>query len=65
MEKDYRILQLLPSLDSQQSLNRLIEICYKVALNVLRFNYKKVHNIILRDELSLDDVAIDSIASLF
>ena len=65
MISDIQILQLLSSLTSQQSINKLVEACFKIALNVLRFNYKKVHNIILRDELSLDDVAIDSIASLF
>jgi hypothetical protein len=34
-------------------------------LSTLRFNYKRIHKIIDRDELSLDDIAIDSIASLF
>lgn len=48
MEKDNRILKLLSSLDSQQSLNKLVEVCYKIALSTLRFNYKKIHKIIER-----------------
>lgn len=65
MSKNLQIPHLLSTLDSQQSVHNLVEVCYKIALNCLRFNYKKVQRIILRDEISLGDVAIDSIASLF
>jgi hypothetical protein len=65
MNKNVTILHSFSTLDSQQSLNRLVEICYKIALSQLRFNYKKVQRIILRDEISLEDIAIDSITSLF
>ena len=65
MDKNFQILHLLATLDSQQSVNKLVEVCYKIALSTLRFNYKRVHKIIVRDELSLDDIAIDSITSLF
>lgn len=65
MEKKSQILNLFSTLDCQQSINNLVEICFKIALSHLRFNYKKVHRIILRDEISLEDIAIDSITSLF
>lgn len=65
MEKKLQILHLLLSPDSQQSVNKLVEVCYKIALSTLRFNYKRIHKIIEQDELSLDDIAIDSITSLF
>ncbi len=65
MEKKSQILQLFSTLDSQQSVNRLVEVCFKIAASQLRFNYKKIHKIILRDEISIEDVAIDSIVSLF
>ncbi len=65
MEKKSQILNLFSTLDCQQSINNLVEICFKIALNHLRFNYKKVQRIILRDEISLEDIAIDSITSLF
>ena len=65
MSKTFQILNFFRSLDSQQSINKLVEICYKIALSCLRFNYKKVHKIILREEISVEDIAIDSIASLF
>ncbi|MCZ2085293.1 MAG: hypothetical protein LC112_13585, partial [Flavobacteriales bacterium] len=65
MEKKSQILNLFSTLDCQQSINNLVEICFKIALSHLRFNYKKVQRIILRDEISLEDIAIDSITSLF
>jgi hypothetical protein len=65
MEKKSQILQLFSTLDSQQSVNRLVEVCFKIAASQLRFNYRKVQKIILRDEVSTEDIAIDSIASLF
>lgn len=65
MNKNLQILHLISTPDSQQSVNNLVEICFKIALNHLRFNYKKVQRIILRDEISLEDIAIDSITSLF
>ncbi len=60
-----QILQLFSTLDSQQSINKLVEVCYKIASGYLHFRYKKIHRIILRDEISVEDIAIDSIASLF
>jgi hypothetical protein len=65
MEKKSQILNLFSTLDSQQSVNKLVEVCYKIALSQIRFKYKKVQRIILRDEISLEDIAIDSITSLF
>ena len=65
MEKKSQILHLFSTLDSQQSTNRLVETCYKIALSFLRYQHRKVQNIISREEGSLEDLAIDSIASLF
>jgi hypothetical protein len=65
MNKIVTILHEISTLESQNSINKLVEICYKIALSNLRFNYKKIHQIASREELSLEDLAIDSIASLF
>lgn len=65
MNKNLQIMQLFLTLNSQLSVNRLVEVCCKIALSQLRFSYKKIHRIILRDEILLEDIAIDSIASLF
>lgn len=65
MNKNVQILHLISTLDSQQSINKLVEICYKIALSQLHFSYKKIHRIILRNEIAMEDIAIDSITSLF
>ncbi|NWF91265.1 MAG: hypothetical protein HXY50_17595, partial [Ignavibacteriaceae bacterium] len=65
MNKIVTILHEISTLESQNSINKLVEICYKIALSNLRFNYKKIYQIVSREELSLEDLAIDSIASLF
>ncbi len=65
MKSQHQILNLLSSLDSQQSINKLVEVCYTLALSYLRFSHKRIHKIILREDISLEDLAIDSIASLF
>ena len=65
MEKKYQILQLFSTFDSRQSVNRLVETCYKIAYSYLHFNFRKVQNVISRDVISLEDIAIDSITSLF
>ena len=65
MDKNSQILHLLSNPDSRHSINKLVEVCYKIALGTLRFNYKRIHKIIERDELSIEDIAIDSLTSLF
>lgn len=65
MNKNVLILHLISTLDSQQSINKLVEICYKIALSQIHFSYKKIHRIILRNEIAMEDIAIDSITSLF
>jgi hypothetical protein len=65
MDKKFQILHLFSTLDLQQSVNRSVEVCYKIAISQLRFGYRKIQRIISRDEIAIEDIAIDSIVSLF
>jgi len=65
MNKSYKIISLFDQLDSQISLNSLIEICQKIALSYLHFNYKKVYKFLKSEDLTLDELSIDAIAPLF
>ena len=65
MNKADNILSLLLNPNSRLAVNELVELCYKVALSYICFNYRKVQNVISREDISTEDLAIDSIASLF
>jgi len=65
MNKNYNIVRILNELDSQISLNHLIDICQKIALSYLHFNYKKVYKFLKNEDLTLDELSIDAIAPLF
>ncbi len=65
MLKNIHILQLFKDIDSQVSENKLIEISYKIAIRYLRFNFKKVSKFLETEELTIEEFALDAIASLF
>ncbi len=65
MEKHYNIINLLIEIDSQISLNSLIETCHKIALSYLHCNYRKIYKFLQNEELSFEEFALDAIALLF
>ena len=62
-------MQLLQSLRESNpypgDINIIIESVYKIAVTYLCMHYKKIHKLIIKEGLSVEDVAIDSIAPLF
>lgn len=68
MDKDLKILPFfidLGSQKSQQLLNVVIERSYHIALRYLRYHQKRILNILNKEEITLQELAIDSIAELF
>lgn len=65
MKKNSEIIGLFKNLHSQLSINGVIEICHKIALSYIHFNYKKVHRFLKNEDLSLDEFSIEAIAPLF
>lgn len=65
MHNNHKIFALLNKMDSQTSLNELIEICDKIAISYLRFNHKKVYKLLQIEDLSIEEFALDAIAPLF
>jgi hypothetical protein len=63
------ILSVMQSLSEakppQKSINNIIETSYKIAVTYLSINYRKVHKIVVSEGLSIEDIAVDSIAPLF
>jgi hypothetical protein len=50
---------------SQQLLNDVIEKSYQIAFRYLRYHHRRIINILSREDLTLQELAIDSIAELF
>jgi len=50
---------------SPKDVNALIETCTRIALEHLRLIYSRIQRLLVGDSLSLEDLAIDSIARLF
>jgi hypothetical protein len=68
MEKDLQILHFFidPNYQkSQQLLNAVIEKSYHIAFRYLRYHQRRIINILSREDLTLQELAIDSIAELF
>lgn len=49
----------------QNSINELVEKCFKISKAYLCLNQKKIHKLLYINGLDVDDVAIDSIAGMF
>ncbi len=69
MISNFKLLSVLQCIcesnPSQKNQNEIIEASYKIAVTYLSMNYKKVHKIVVSDGLSIEDIAVDSIAPLF
>ncbi len=65
-------LQILPLLQGLKNNNlqaynveKLVEVSYKMAVTYLSVSYNKIHKILCECGLSIDDIAIETIAPLF
>ncbi len=68
MENNSQIISFFNNPDyqrSQQLLNTVIEKSYQIAFRYLRYHQRKIVNILLREDITLQELAIDSIAELF
>ncbi len=68
MDKPLEILQFFVTDENQTSqsqLNNVIEKSYRIALKYLHFQRLKISKLILNEDLTLEEIAIDSIAALF
>ena len=51
--------------ENVKDVNALIETCMRIAITHLRLVYSRIQKLLVSDSLSLEDLAIDSIARLF
>lgn len=65
MKSKVEILPLLLNLNCQYSINKLVEVSYKIALHYLKNNSSRVNNILLFEGITLKEFAIESISTLF
>jgi len=68
MERKTDILPFFTNPDSRQSqilLNSIIEKSYHIAAKYLHYHQKKIINLLSREEITVQELAIDSIAELF
>lgn len=65
MKTSLEILSLLSNLNCTVARNKIIEVSYKIALTYLRYNFRKVKKILNSEEITLKELALESIASLF
>jgi hypothetical protein len=66
MDKKAGIYNLLnESIDDRETLNSLIEICFKIASHYARINSRRVDRQLNDEQDSIEDIAIDAIAPLF
>ncbi len=68
MERNIEILPFFTNPDSQQSqllLNSIIEKSYHIAIKYLHYHQNRIINLLLREDITIQELAIDSIADLF
>ncbi len=68
MERKTEILSFFTNPDFRQSqilLNSIIEKAYQIAVKYLHYHQKKIINLLFREEITVQELAIDSIAELF
>jgi len=68
MERKTEILPFFTNPDFRQSqilLNSIIEKAYQIAVKYLHYHQKKIINLLFREEITVQELAIDSIAELF
>ncbi|WP_337865426.1 hypothetical protein [Ignavibacterium sp.] len=65
MKAEVEILSTLSNLNCPASRKQLIEVSYKTALTYLKYNFRKVKKILISEELTPQELALDAISSLF
>ncbi len=69
MENAVRVFEILLAVSNQNvertELNKLIELTQSFAYTNLKFRYRKLANVLMVEDLTLNEMAIDAIASLF
>lgn len=60
-----RILYLLNNCITSKEKKELIEVSYKIALQYVLYNHRRVKKILLHEDLTPKELALDAIASLF
>lgn len=68
MSKSIQILPFFLDPEARKSqllLNSIIEMSYQIALKYLRYHQRKVSGLLNREEISIQELAVDSIAELF
>jgi hypothetical protein len=69
MKKDYSLLQIFIGICNNQSshsgINYLIELTQNYAYTYLHYHYKNFNKVLLAEDVTLDEIAIEAIAPLF
>ncbi|HMN49892.1 MAG TPA: hypothetical protein PKD67_12180 [Ignavibacteriaceae bacterium] len=69
MKSTYSVLAILQSIcenkTTRPEINHLIEQSYKIAMTYLKYRYKNLSRVFLAEDSTLQEMAIDAIASLF
>ena len=65
MKIEIQIFPLLNNPQKENSVNKLVEVSYKIAMHYLNFNIRRVDKILKSEEITLQELALDSIATLF
>lgn len=65
MKSSIEILPLLLSPDCPHSKRKLIEVSYKIALSYVTFNHRRVKKILISEEITPSELALEAISSLF
>ncbi|GMU95498.1 hypothetical protein [Ignavibacterium album] len=65
MKSSAEILPLLLNPECPKSRRQLIEISYKIALSYITFNHRRVKKILISEEISPKEFALEAIAPLF
>lgn len=59
------ILPLLLKPDCPLSRRKLIEVTYKIALNYITYNHRRIKKVLISGEISQNELALEAISSLF
>lgn len=60
-----KLLHLLTNYRTSEEKKELIEVSYKLAIQYILYNHRRVKKILLHEELTSKELALDAIASLF
>ncbi len=65
MKAVVEILPLLMKPDCPQSRRQLVEVSYHIALSYISINFRKVRKILISEEITSSELALEAIASMF